>query len=171
MSITVRLLSSADDPRVLNKTFTTIATVTAQPTENCSLITPTIILAYNISLIGVTHFYVNEWQKYFFVTALSVSPGSKTILSGSVDFLTTYNDDIRQCMATVVRSESVGAPTMIPDNKLPINPNKKELKTAVYQFKGSAAADVHTPRYFMKIKYSPTAYIPSNERGESNANK
>lgn len=171
MSLTVLLLSSADDPRVLDKTFTTISTVSAQPTENCSLIAPTITIAYNSSLIGVTHFYVAEWGKYFFVTSLSVSPGAKTMISGSVDFLTTYNDDIRNCMATVVRSESVGAPTMIPDTKLPINPNKKELKTAVYRFKGTAAADVHTPRYFIKIKYSPTVYIPSNERREENADQ
>lgn len=159
MSISVRLLSSGDDPRVLNKTFTTIATVTAQPTENCSLITPTITLAYSSSLIGVTHFYVVEWQKYFFLTSLSVSPGSKIIISGSVDFLTTYKDDIRQCIATVVRSESIGSPTMIPDSKLPIDPNKKELLTAVKTFHPSGSNC-----YLVRVKESAIKYVqPSKE--------
>lgn len=135
MSLSVQLLSSADDPRVLDKTFSTIATVTAEPTENCSLITPTITLVYSSTYIGITHFYVTEWDKYFFVTGLSVSPGAKTIVSGSVDFLTTYKDDILNCTATVLRSESVGAPTMIPDSMLPIIPGKFDVTSIVLKSK------------------------------------
>lgn len=171
MSLSVTLLSTSDDPRVVTKSTTTIAAVTAKPTQDCSVLNPRLILHYTGSLVDVNYLYISDFDKYYYIDQIKLLPGNQIELAASIDVLKTYDAEIRGCMATVVRSESVGAPTMIPDNKLPINPNKKELKTAVYQFKGSAAADVHTPRYFMKIKYSPTAYIPNSERGEDNADK
>ncbi len=127
----VRLLSTNDDPRVLSKSTTMIAEISAKPTENCSIINPKLILNYSAALAAANYMYIPDFQRYYFIDSLVLSPGSQLILSGTVDVLMTYDAQIRQCSASVVRSESIGKPTIFPDSKLPIEPGKFDVTSIV----------------------------------------
>lgn len=131
MALTAVLMSTTDDPLVVSKTTTTIATVTAKPADNCSIGSPRLILHYTGSLQAVNYMYIPDFGRYYFVEPPVVIPGGEILIAGSVDVLKTYDAALRSCPATVIRSESVGAPTMIPDNKLPIIPNKHTATSIV----------------------------------------
>ena len=129
---TVTLMTTTDDPRVLDKVTTTIATVTAKPTENCSILSPRLVLNFSSSIAAANYMYIQEWNRYYFIDNITVSPGSEIIITGSVDVLKTYSAAIKNCTATVIRSESAGKPGIYPDNKLPIDPNRMDLVSIIF---------------------------------------
>lgn len=159
MALTVTLMTTTDDPLVVTKTTTTIATVTGKPYENCSIGSPRIIINYAATLQAVNYMYIADFGRYYFVEPPVVIPGGEILISGSVDVLKTYDAALRACPATVIRSESIGAPTMIPDNKLPINPNKKELLTAVKAFTPSGSNC-----YLVRVRESAIKYVEPSRK-------
>lgn len=159
MALTVTLMSTTDDPLVVTKTTTTIATVTAKPYDNCSIGSPRIIINYAATLQAVNYMYIADFGRYYFVEPPVVIPGGEILISGNVDVLTSFDAAIRSCPATVIRSESIGAPTMIPDNKLPINPNKKELLTAVKAFTPSGSNC-----YLVRVRESAIKYVEPSRK-------
>lgn len=132
MSFSVQLLNTTDDPRKLDKTFTTIATVTATPTENCTILSPRLILNYTGTLTGVNYMYIPFLERYYFVNDITLSTAARIMISGSIDVLKTYSSQIKSCDGTVIRSESIGHPTEIPDSMLPIDPNRYEYKSILF---------------------------------------
>lgn len=159
MALTVTLMTTTDDPLVVTKTTSTVATVTAKPYDNCSIGSPRIIINHSASLEAVNYMYIADWGRYYFVEPPVVIPGGEILISGNVDVLMSFDAAIRSCPATVIRSESVGAPTMIPDSKLPINPNKKELLTAVKAFTPSGSNC-----YLVRVRESAIKYVESSRK-------
>ncbi len=159
MALTVTLMSTTDDPLVVTKTTTTIATVTGKPYENCSIGSPRVIINYAATLQAVNYMYIADFGRYYFVEPPVVIPGGEILISGNVDVLMSFDAAIRSCPATVIRSESVGAPTMIPDNKLPINPNKKELLTAVKAFTPTGSNC-----YLVRVRESAIKYVEPSRK-------
>lgn len=130
--MTVTIMSTADDPRVLDKTTTLISTVDAKPTENCSILSPRLILRHSDSLAAANYMYISDFGRYYFIDNITVRPGSEIVIAGSVDVLKTYAAQIRLCTGTVIRSESEGRPGVFPDSKLPIDPNRMELVSILF---------------------------------------
>lgn len=159
--MTVTLYNCTDDPRVVNKTLTSGTSVTATPMESCSIYTPRLILAYNSTLVNVNYMYISDFGRYYFITDISVNPGGQIEITGSVDVLKSFSAGIKAAKATIVRSESIGAPTMIPDSKLPINPVKKELLTAVKNFKTKQGN-----MYLVRLRDSTYTYVEPEEEGD-----
>lgn len=131
--MTVYLMSTTDDPRVVTKTRTIITTVDAKPTENCTILNPRLILNYSSALAEVNYMYIPSFGRYYFIDNIIVNPGATLTLSGTVDVLTTYDNHIRNCEGTIIRSESIGKPTIYPDSKLPIEPNRYAVTSIVLQ--------------------------------------
>ena len=154
----VSLYNCTDDPRVVDKTLTSPISVTATPLQSCSIYTPRLILAYTDALKSVNYMYISDFNRFYFITNINVTPGGQIEITGSVDVLMSFRTAIRNCAATIVRSESIGAPTMIPDSKLPINPVKKELLTAVKNFRTKPGN-----MYLVRLRDSTYTYVePSN---------
>ena len=152
--MTVILYRTSDDNRVLNKSLTAIATITASPLENCALLNPRMRFRYSASLKSANYMYIPELNRYYYIKSMSVNPGGEYEVVGDIDVLKTYASDIRKAHATIIRSESVGGPTYIPDSKLPVNPNKKELRTAKQEFNTSSDNNIYLVRLrSSKIKY------------------
>lgn len=122
--MTINLMTTTDDPRVVTKATNLVVSLEAKPTENCSVLNPQLLLNYSGSLINVNYMQIPQFGSYYFVDNITVSPGGQIVINGSIDVLKTYDFYIRSCTATVIRSESIGKPTSIPDSKLPIIPNK-----------------------------------------------
>lgn len=127
----VTILQTTDDPRVVDKTFTTVAaSLECKPTEGCTVLNPRIILSYTSNISLANYMYILEFGRFYYIENVSVQPGKIAIISGSVDVLRTYSAAIKRCKGTILRSESVGAPTMYPDDKLPIIPGRKVITSS-----------------------------------------
>lgn len=152
--MTVTLYTCTDDPRKLDKTITAIGTaITAEPTDDCSVITPRLILTYDSSRLACNYFYISDFGRYYFVTGMTVMPGGLIDLTGKIDVLKTYADGIKNCTAVITRSESIGQPTQIIDKMLPIDPNKKELLTSKKDFVTN-----HNNMYLVRVRESSVKY-------------
>lgn len=146
--MTLQFKKTSDDPRKVIKSFEDVGdAVPAIPTENCSILSPVWLLAYSSDYKGATHVTCPTLgNRTYFITDIVLSPGGKCYVYGSVDVLATYGALIKERTGTVIRSESIGAPTLIPDGKLPIQTNNLQVDadffkrtpfdplTAPYQF-------------------------------------
>lgn len=123
----VNVLQISDDKRVLNKTVTNIKQVTATPTGEINILYPKLILEWDSTILSANYCYIPELSRYYYLL-ITLDRGKRMILNCAVDVLKTYAAQIKNRQGTILRSESIGKPTIIPDNKLPINPNSHEVK-------------------------------------------
>lgn len=131
--MTIDILSSSDDTRVLYKTFTTIAqSVGCSPTEGCSILTPRLLLDASTDYTGATHIYISEWGRYYYIGNIIVRTAKQIEISGEPDYLATYATALQDCPCVATRSESQGAPGAIPDKNLPIDPNRQGVYSILF---------------------------------------
>lgn len=97
---------------------------------------PTFIIDYVPNYIRVNYarvIYDNGDEKYYYCT-VSLNNGGQLILTCDIDPLMTNLADILDCSATILRYSHKGTrtgATMFPDDKYPIIPNKKEIKSTI----------------------------------------
>jgi hypothetical protein len=75
---------------------------------------------------------------------------------------TFYANQIKNSVATILRSESVGAPTHYTDNKLPVYPNKKNITSIVMPVNNSDLSSAYldgTGDYYILTVVGGTATI------------
>ena len=127
--MTLTLYTTTDDNRVVNKELTTLGSATLRPTESLDLMTPRFVVDYNATYYGSNYCYCDTLGRYYYINDISLETGHRMVLQCSMDVLKTYASYLAAVKATVIRSQSVGAPTPILDKKLPIDPNRYELKS------------------------------------------
>lgn len=153
MSLSITLYTSTADPKEVDKSskLTQIGSsaITATPTESIDMLNPQVILNYNASYIGANYAYIPAFGRYYYIDGVDVQPGQIITLSMSVDPLMSFRNSIANCMACVTRSESVGQPTEIVDDRLPIDPNKKEMLSQVSVFNKTAGKKY----FFVSLRY------------------
>lgn len=131
----LNLLKTNDDIRVCAKTVIPVTTINATPTEKVNILNPSFIVEYNSNLLNANYCYISELNRYYYITSHNLERGNRLIFNCEVDVLKTYYEQIKNCNATVIRSESEGKPTGIPDKQLPINPNKQEVLSILFDKK------------------------------------
>ena len=131
MAFTATFYNCSDDPTVIGKSLTNgTAFQNIVPTEGCDLLSPTFVLDYNSNLTTCNYVVVGApFNRHYFISNMSIDIGKKIEINCNVDVLETYAAGIKNSTGCIIRSESVGKPTYIVDNKLPIDPNKKEIKS------------------------------------------
>lgn len=124
--MTLQFKKTSDDMRKLNKSFVDIGNpISAVPTQNSSIIGPVWLVAYNSSFAEATHVFCSDFGRTYYITDIILTTGGKCYIHATVDVLTTYANKIKLCSGTVLRSESIGEPTLIPDGKMPVHTNKR----------------------------------------------
>ena len=136
--MTLYLYNISEDTRCLTKVIvgTTPAIKTAadiKPTEGVDVLSPAFILGYDSSYLSCNYLYCAELNRFYYITEMTIDTAQRIHVQCSVDVLQTYASSILNCIATVVRSESVGRPTMYTDSKLPVYPTKKNVTSIVMQ--------------------------------------
>lgn len=122
--MTLTFYNISDAPNVVNKTLGTGTNVeNVHPVENCDMLNPSFILNNSTAASTYNYVYVSAFGRYYFITGRQLLRGNRVIITCAVDVLYTYASSIKACTGTVLRSESIGAPSMIPDSKLPIQSN------------------------------------------------
>lgn len=123
MSLTFKIQTTTDDPKVLQKTITDNGIATPlNPTGIVSRENPTIIIVYNSNFLNANYMTIPEFERSYFIK-VSVDIAGRMIISGTVDPLTSFKTGILSAVGTVIRSESVGI-NMVNDEQLPIDPNR-----------------------------------------------
>lgn len=118
-----------DDPRKIEKTVTEKKTVTGVFTyDNFSILTPSFLLSYDSDILSKNVFYSGVLNRWYAITNISLIPGGKMVVSGKVDVLLSFNDEILKCKGNAVRSSSSGF-TMVPDTAYPILPGKEYVSS------------------------------------------
>lgn len=119
------------DPRVVDKemaTSPTAETVNAYLNDACDVISPVISVPYDSSYYNYNYAYIEEWgNRYYFIKDYSTDGGGKLYLHLNIDVLKTYSAQIKNADVTVVRSESIGAPTYVPDDQYPVYPTLSDV--------------------------------------------
>lgn len=115
------------DPRKLVKTMTDSKAVTGVfAYDSISMLSPTFVLDYDSDLLSRNYFYCEDFDRWYFVSSINLQSAGKIIVSGSVDVLQTYKEEILKITGNAVRSTSAGF-TMIPDTAYPITPGKENV--------------------------------------------
>lgn len=128
----ITLYTTTDDMRTVDKTLTTVKSVTATPTEPMNVLAPTLIINYDNSVLSANYVYIPALNRYYYIDNIDLLKGNRILLSCRVDVLKTYANDIGNCNCICVRSESIGTPTQIPDKNLPIDPNREDIVSIVF---------------------------------------
>lgn len=132
MAHTIQIGNTYDDPRKVDKTFENARNTTVNLKNPCSLESPVFVLDYSTTVMGCNYIYFPDWGRYYYIDDIQVAPGKKLELYCSVDVLKSFSDEIKACTGCVTRSESIGKPTYVTDDKLPIDPERKELKSILF---------------------------------------
>ncbi len=133
----VNLYSTGDNPKTVTKTLTAISSVTARLVHPCNILRPELILSgdSNVNAINANYVYIPDFGRYYFIKDHTTDTAVRIILSCEVDPLMSWAAGIRASSQLVTRSESIGAPTEIEDNLLPL---KKSKDMFVIQFEGGS---------------------------------
>ena len=75
--------------------------------------------------------YCDTFGRYYYIPNMAVNTAQRIIVSCSVDVLQTYSAEIKNSTATILRSESIGAPTHYTDSKLPVYPAKNNVTSII----------------------------------------
>lgn len=135
--MTVQLYYNTSPPHYLNKHLTAVgSTQTITPYNAVNINHPSFIIdavnyAPRVNYCKAT--FDNGDIKYYYCT-ITLNNGGQNILSCDIDPLMTNAAQIIACNATILRysrkGEKTGA-TMFPDDKYPIIPNRKDIKSTV----------------------------------------
>lgn len=159
--MTVTLYTSTADPKVVNKSsyLTQIGTtsVTITPKASLDILYPVIDINYNSSYLSANYAYISDFGRYYYINDVTVQIGQIITLSMSVDPLMSFGTSILNAKACIVRSESIGQPTAIVDNRLPVDPNKKEILSTKSDFK--ITNPTHSCRYVVTIRYNTQSIL------------
>lgn len=127
----LNLYRETSDNRVCNKPLTALLNITAIPTEKIDILKPSFIVEYNATILQANYCYISELGRHYYITKHTLEKGNRIIIECEVDVLKTYYIQLLQCTATIIRSESIGKPTPIPDKQLPIDPNREEILSII----------------------------------------
>ena len=123
--VLVNLYTITDDNRVVDKTLTPLYSVTAALITPSSVMTPQLRIAWSSSLVRANYIYIQDFDRYYYITDITADTGGAAIITCRVDVLMTHANAIKLCPAIVTRSARLNQHgsargSWIRDSKLPI---------------------------------------------------
>lgn len=98
--------------------------------DSIDITNPTFVLNYNEKIFNCNYLYCPDLNRYYFCN-LSVNNEKRFVITCKVDVLMSYKEALKKCSVTVIRSESVGRPTYIPDSSLPLYPSSQYVTSLI----------------------------------------
>lgn len=119
--MTVNLYINNSDKKYVTKNITLLASsIPCKPYESLDILAPDITIQYNTAYLSCNYVYIPDLSRYYYAK-ISLEPGKIMKISCVVDVLMSFAAGIRNAPGMILRNES--QPTLVPDNKLPIDPN------------------------------------------------
>ena len=127
----VDFYKTTDDTRKIGKTVSEKKTVNAIFVyDSISILNPVFILRYDADIFEKNIFYCDTLKRWYSISSIQLQSAEKMVVSGAVDVLQTYSDEILKCKAQAVRATAPGLNEMT-DTAFPIVPGS-EFVTSVY---------------------------------------
>lgn len=103
----ITLGKTNDDPRVVSKTMSGIASYSGSLKNDCSIMRPTVRISGNIgSVAGANYMHIPEFQRYYYITDIRSVANNLFEVTGRVDVLKSNEADIRASNGIACRSAS-----------------------------------------------------------------
>ena len=142
MSFYISVGYSTAPPNQVNRPYTLLAeNLEIHPISTIHQLTPVFVIDCNTLLLNANYVVADFLSRKYFCT-VSIDTANRMILTCKVDVLA---NDLSNCPITVTRNEGIGKPSYIPDNKLPILPNKESITstTASNDYFNTGALQTH----------------------------
>lgn len=145
--VNVTFYKTFDQRNVINKTLLNAYTTTAELYDNTDIFNPELKLAWSNSYAtAYNFFYIQEFNRYYFLDDVVAEPGGAARVKGSVDVLYSYRNSLNYDKITITRaynSISTGGakPTYIVDSKLPVIAQRD---IEIYEFEGQTPFNLST---------------------------
>lgn len=146
MAFTIKVGYTTDSPLKVDKTVNWLdSSVSISPLSTINQLNPVFIVDYDSSFLTANYVECTDLGRKYFCT-VAVDTAQRMILTCKVDVLSSF--DLSECDITVTRNEGIGAPTKIPDSRLPVLPNVEEVVSTI------ASSD-----YFQTSEYIDPKYV------------
>ena len=137
MAFSVIFSTNTADPKVVDKgpyliSDGSLVSATLSPTAQVTLENPTFVVDYNPVYLNYNYLACQLFNRYYYIVDKIIEPGKKIELVCEVDPLMSFKGEFLNCIGCVTRSESVGKPTYVVDNRLPVDTSQKEVKSVLF---------------------------------------
>lgn len=102
----IQLYSMTSEKNRLGKNKTALSTITGSLRNQCNILTPSIVIEY-LPPTSFNYFYIPEFSRYYFVTNITYITNSIVEITGSVDVLDSYEQQIRANSGVIQRQENI----------------------------------------------------------------
>lgn len=119
--MTIQFYKFFGDPRTANKPVTTAITKQCTVQGAANILSPTFTLNYDAAVLSCNYFFISEWGRKYKMSNPVVDEGGRMYISGTIDAVASWYDQLLNCNVSVIRSATAGI-NYVPDNMLPINP-------------------------------------------------
>lgn len=105
--MTLALYENKSDEIVLDKNITTLATYNGYMKNESSIIKPVVRIegAFNIgNLVNANYMYLPDYRRYYYITDIVQIRANLVEITGRVDVLMSFKDEIRLCSGIVKRN-------------------------------------------------------------------
>lgn len=106
MSFNIQLMNNQEELNKINKTPTSVMTLSGVLREESSIIDPVIIIEYSGTLTNVNYMYIPEFHRYYFITQINSVRTGLWRVCAHCDVLKTYAQGILGCDCVVARNQS-----------------------------------------------------------------
>lgn len=127
MAFTIDIANTTANPDKYNKTNETTViqpNVHISPLSTINQLTPIFVVDYDSRFLNANYIIATFLGRKYFAT-VSVDTAGRMVIQCKVDYISSFN--LSNCPITVTRNGGIGKPTEIPDNKMPIIPNRKKI--------------------------------------------
>lgn len=93
------------DRNVINKQISSVLSTTAELYDNTNILKPELKLAWdNIYATEANYFYIQEFNRYYFLDDIVAEPGGAARVKGEIDVLYTYRQSIGHDQIVITRA-------------------------------------------------------------------
>lgn len=108
MAFNIVLQTNNSDKNVLDKSLTNIATISGTLKNETSIINPVILISGNLSTyVNCNYMTISTFGRSYFVTDIRSIRNGLIEVSGHVDVLTSYKNQIRENTGIIHRQENL----------------------------------------------------------------
>lgn len=100
----VKLYKITDDSRVVSKTLGDATVVKCVARDTIDVLRPVLTISAS-HVADYNYMYIERYGRYYFIKKVETFPNGKWTISGEVDVLMTYADQIKTLTGTVDRQE------------------------------------------------------------------
>lgn len=128
---TATFYHNISDTNVIRKDISHIKDTSVTPTDTVNIISPVLIVDYDVDLISANYCYISAFSRYYYIKNISLQTGKKLLIECSVDVLMSFENDIYNAFVNVCRAENP-ANRDLADDKIQINPKTYFIETNLF---------------------------------------